>query len=106
MATDTLTAALLGQAHLAAEAKLPSGPQPMGQLHRLRKGEKAVISALHLDGPAAQRLMEMGFVPGLEIAVAGCAPGGDPVIYSVAGSCVAIRLETAANIAIALPDAR
>jgi len=40
--------------------------------------------------------MELGFVPGTVITAAGCAPGGDPRVFRVDGSEVALRRETAA----------
>ena len=41
-------------------------------------------------------MMELGFVPGSLITAAGCAPGGDPRVFRVDGSEVALRRETAA----------
>ncbi len=39
--------------------------------------------------------MEMGFVPGHTVTPAHSAPGGDPRVFRVDGSEVALRRETA-----------
>jgi ferrous iron transport protein A len=46
--------------------------------------------------------MVLGFLPGHRIQVGFCAPGGDPRVYRVDGSEVALRRETAAHL-IATP---
>ncbi len=40
--------------------------------------------------------MELGFIPGSLVTAAASAPGGDPRVFRVDGSEVALRLETAA----------
>jgi Fe2+ transport system protein FeoA len=42
-------------------------------------------------------MMELGFLPGARVAAAHCAPGGDPRVYRVDGSEVAMRRETASR---------
>lgn len=42
--------------------------------------------------------MVLGFLPGHRIEVGLCAPGGDPRVYRVDGSEVALRSETAARL--------
>jgi len=39
--------------------------------------------------------MELGFLPGSRITAARSAPGGDPLVFRVDGSEVALRRETA-----------
>ncbi len=41
--------------------------------------------------------MELGFIPGAAVTAVGSAPGGDPRIFSVDGTEVALRRETAAR---------
>ena len=43
----------------------------------------------------ARRLMELGFLPGHAITPGHSAPGGDPRVFRVDGSEVALRRETA-----------
>jgi ferrous iron transport protein A len=65
-------------------------------LVELRRGEQGVLDRIDLPPEAGHRLMELGFVPGSLITAAGCAPGGDPRVFRVDGSEVALRRETAA----------
>ena len=67
-----------------------------GSLIDLRRGEQGIIEAIDLPAEAGGRLMELGFVPGSLVTAAGSAPGGDPRVYRVDGSEVALRAETAA----------
>jgi ferrous iron transport protein A len=65
-------------------------------LVELHRGEQGVLDHIDLPPEAGRRLMELGFVPGSLITAAGCAPGGDPRVFRVDGSEVALRRETAA----------
>jgi Fe2+ transport system protein FeoA len=47
-----------------------------------------------------QRLMELGFLPGAAVVAAGSAPGGDPRIFRVDGSEIALRRDTASHLYI------
>jgi len=66
----------------------------------LRRGEEAVLLQLDLPPDDAQRLMELGFLPGVRLSVAHSAPEGDPLVFRVDGSEVALRRETAAHLTI------
>ncbi len=66
----------------------------------LQPGGAAVIEALHLAEIDAHRLMILGFIPGTTVGCSGRSPLGDPVIYRIDGSEVALRRETARHIAI------
>ncbi len=44
--------------------------------------------------------MELGFLPGARLSVAHSAPEGDPRVFRVDGSEVALRRETAAHMKI------
>ncbi len=79
-------------------APLPiTQPQPATLLH-LSEGEAGVVEALDVPGDIARRLMELGFLPGATVVAARSAPGGDPRVFRVDGSEVALRKETAARI--------
>ncbi|MDX2151264.1 MAG: FeoA family protein [Bryobacteraceae bacterium] len=67
-------------------------------LAELCEGEEAVVTGLNLPDDIAQRLMELGFVPGARVSAAQAAPGGDPRVYRVDGSEVALRRETAQHL--------
>ena len=64
-------------------------------LTQLKRGESGILDRLELPEDDARRLMEMGFVPGHSITPAHAAPGGDPRVFRVDGSEVALRRETA-----------
>lgn len=64
----------------------------------LREGEQGVVESLDLPEDVARRLMELGFLPGSRITAGRSAPGGDPRVFRVDGSEVALRRETATHI--------
>ena len=67
-------------------------------LAELRKGEQGILDRIDLPNDVAQRLMELGFLPGAQVTRALSAPGGDPRVFRVDGSEVALRRETAAKL--------
>ena len=67
-------------------------------LAQLPEGEAGVLDRLDLPDDIARRLMELGFLPGHIIVPARSAPGGEPRVYRVDGSEVALRRETAARL--------
>lgn len=67
-------------------------------LQELRRGEQGVLDRLDLPGDVSRRLMELGFLPGSRITAAMSAPGGDPRVFRVDGSEIALRRETAARL--------
>jgi Fe2+ transport system protein FeoA len=67
-------------------------------LAQLPEGEAAVLDRLELPDDIARRLMELGFLPGHTIVPARSAPGGEPRVYRVDGSEVALRRETASHL--------
>ncbi len=72
--------------------RFPSPPT----LVELREGEHGVIESIELPAGASRRLMELGFLPGSRVTAASSAPSGDPRVFRVDGTEVALRLETAA----------
>ena len=67
-------------------------------LAQLSEGEAGILDRLELPDDIARRLMELGFLPGHVIVPARSAPGGEPRVYRVDGSEVALRRETAARL--------
>jgi ferrous iron transport protein A len=61
----------------------------------LRRGEHGVLDRIDLPEDEARRLMEIGFLPGHTVIPAHAAPGGDPRVFRVDGTEVALRRETA-----------
>ncbi len=68
----------------------------------LRVGESAILSELQLSPPVAEHLMNLGFVPGLEVTVARSGPGGDPRVYRVEGTEIAMRRDVSRHIHVEL----
>jgi ferrous iron transport protein A len=66
----------------------------------LRRGEHGVISGFNLPDEFAKRLMELGFLPGGRVRASRSAPSGDPRVFEVDGSEIALRRETARHIRI------
>jgi len=61
----------------------------------LRRGDAAILDHIDLPGDDARRLMELGFLPGARVTAGFSAPGGDPRVFQVDGSEIALRRETA-----------
>lgn len=69
-------------------------------LHELKRGESGILERLDLPEDDARRLMELGFLPGHVVTPAHSAPGGDPRVFRVDGSEVALRRETALRLIV------
>ncbi|HXS98340.1 MAG TPA: FeoA family protein [Candidatus Limnocylindrales bacterium] len=69
----------------------------------LRRGDAAVLDSIDLPGDDARRLMELGFLPGTTVTAGFSAPGGDPRVFQVDGSEVALRRETARKLKVRIP---
>lgn len=67
-------------------------------LAQLQPGEEAILEGIELPEEEARHLMVLGFLPGHRIQVGLSAPGGDPRVYRVDGSEVALRRETATHL--------
>jgi ferrous iron transport protein A len=74
-----------------------------GKLKDLRPGQKAVLESIELPPDDARRLMELGFLPGAMVTAGRRAPGGDPRVFQVDGSEIALRAETAAELTVRFP---
>src|SRR5215472_15555586 len=73
---------------------------PAATLVDLGRGDAAILDRIELPGEDARRLMELGFLPGARITAGLSAPGGDPKVFQVDGSEVALRGETARRMKI------
>jgi ferrous iron transport protein A len=79
-------------------------PRSARTLAELKPGESGVIDHLDLPEDVARRLMELGFLPGHVVVPARSAPGGEPRVYRVDGSEVALRRETASHLILRAPS--
>ena len=66
----------------------------------LRKGDAAILDRIDLPSDDARRLMELGFLPGARVTAGLSAPGGDPRVFQVDGSEIALRRETAQKLRV------
>ncbi len=79
---------------------LPGSGALSATLVDLRRGDAAILDRIDLPGDDARRLMELGFLPGARVTAGQSAPGGDPRVFQVDGSEVALRRETAKRLKI------
>ena len=71
----------------------------------LRRGDAGILADIDLPGDDARRLMELGFLPGTRITAGQSAPGGDPRVFRVDGSEIALRRETAKRMKVRIEKA-
>ncbi|GEM_PF-1388384 len=72
-------------------------------LAALSVGRRAEVRAINGRGAVRLRLLEMGFVPGVEVALIKRAPLGDPLEIRLRGYHVSLRRSEARLIAVADP---
>jgi ferrous iron transport protein A len=80
---------------IAASASPSVGKRTLAEL---RTGERGILESLDLPEDIARRLMELGFLPGHAVTPAQSAPGGDPRVFRIDGSEVALRRDMAAHL--------
>ena len=78
----------------------PRTPSTPGTLAELDRGSRAVLDAVGGERSFRRRLMEMGLVPGTEVAVVDVAPLGDPIQIEVRHARISIRRLEAAVITV------
>ena len=64
----------------------------------LLEGQSGILASLDLHEDFGRRLMELGFLPGMEVTAAKSAPSGDPRVFRVDGAEIALRRETAGKL--------
>ena len=70
-------------------------------LKDVKIGQTARVTHVGGHGALRQHLLDMGLIPGTEVAVVKYAPMGDPVEINVHGYALTLRLEDAARIGVA-----
>jgi len=81
-------------------------PARSASLVDLRRGDAAILERIDLPGEDARRLMELGFLPGARVTAGLTAPGGDPCVFQVDGSEIALRRETASRLKVRVDGSR
>ena len=74
--------------------------RPTAVLADLMVGSRARIVAVDGDAILADRLRELGFCAGTEISLERRAPLGDPVVYRLRGTRIALRRSEAGLIKV------
>lgn len=69
-------------------------------LNELKKGEKAKISNIEIEGSIKRRLLDIGLINGSNIECVLESPLKDPKAYWIRGTLIAIRNIDAKNIYI------
>jgi ferrous iron transport protein A len=67
-------------------------------LSELALGEGGTVSALDICGSMRRRLLDVGLSPGTEVFCVGKSPLGDPHLFFVRGTLIAIRKRDAKKI--------
>jgi ferrous iron transport protein A len=67
-------------------------------LEQLEQNQEGTLETIDLPHDLTHRLMELGFIPGMKVTAAQSAPGGDPQVFRVDGTEIALRRETARHI--------
>ena len=98
MLNDGLDTDSTMQLSVNREANGRNAPVVPQTLAHLKEGESGTLDRLDLPDDVARRLMELGFLPGHTVVPARSAPGGEPRVYRVDGSEVALRRETASRL--------
>lgn len=71
-------------------------------LKDLNIGETAVVGTVGGEGALRQHFLDMGLIPGEEVALVKFAPMGDPMELSIHGYELTLRLDDAARIGVTL----
>ena len=74
----------------------------VSHLGHLEPGQKARITRVGGGGGQRRRMLDLGLVPGTEIAAVYQAPLADPVAYQVRGYKLAMRRRDAEAISVEL----
>lgn len=69
-------------------------------LSEISRGEQVRVVQIAGDDGLSIRLMEMGLTPGVEVALVGAAPLGDPLEFEVRGYRLSLRRNEAARVSV------
>ena len=72
------------------------------RLPEVEMGSSASVVTVHGKGTVSRRLMEMGLVPGVRVRVVKSAPFGDPIEIRLRGYSLALRINEAEAVEVAV----
>ena len=81
-------------------ATVPKITAEMLTLDRLRQGREGVIVAVEGEPALRRRLLEAGFVPDSSVHFVMATPFGDPLVFSLRGTQIALRQSDARHVRI------
>ncbi len=87
-------------AEAARSTEPEARPEPARPLSEQAVGSRCVVERVAARPAISGRLLDLGFVPGTEIAVLRRAPLGDPVLYAVRGAKLCLRRSEASRILV------
>lgn len=73
-------------------------------LSELTAGDRGIIAEITADSAEAERLSQLGIVPGAAVEVRMCGRGGSPIAFAIHGAVLALRRESCAQIHISLTE--
>ncbi|MFH1136324.1 MAG: FeoA family protein [Pseudomonadota bacterium] len=74
----------------------------LNTIRMMKKGQKAVIKKIVIDGELGRRIRDMGLLPGKTIQVVGRAPLRDPVELKLTDCALTLRNNEADHIVVEL----
>ncbi len=87
---------------IASTLKIPSAMSNATglTLDRLKRGEDGIIVAVEGEPALRRRLLEAGFVPDSPVHFLMATPFGDPLVFSLRGTQIALRQSDARHVRI------
>ena len=76
----------------------------MTRLSELAVGSRGCVSQVHGTDAISVRLLEMGVTPGVDLAVIGTAPLGDPIELELRGYRLSVRRSEAQRVEVETSD--
>lgn len=86
--------------HAIDHIEMPFQDGERKTLDQLAMGQRARVRAVSGHGPMSVRLLEMGFVPGVEVSLVKRAPLGDPLELRLRGYHVSLRRAEARRVEV------
>lgn len=70
----------------------------------LPRDTPAIVEGVEASGPLADRLLDLGFLPGTPVRMVRRAPLGDPCVYEVRGTRLCLRRTEAERVRVRPAD--
>lgn len=70
----------------------------INKLNNIKVGHQVEVEEIFSEGLLRERMLALGLTRGAKVEVLGRAPSGDPTVYNIRGSMIALREEEASLI--------